>query len=94
MLNRVKSKHFPNTVCGVVKQDAQFSFYQDKYSNTPKKKFLWKSSKKLAREILNDKYRKRIGGAKWFYAPKKCNPKWAKNLKHVAMIGNHRFMRR
>ena len=63
-LNRVKSRHFPNTVCTVVKQGkhsqsgfpvrdrCQFSWYCDGKSDVPRPGNLWKDSQRVAKVIL------------------------------------------
>ena len=64
ILNRVSSDHFPNTICGVIKQNGQFSFYNKNvslsnppriiYKNTQSKQ-QWEISKEIARQQLIQK---------------------------------------
>ena len=63
-LNRVKSSHFPNTVCTVVKQGkhsqsgfpvrdrCQFSWYCDGKSDVPRPGNLWKESQRVAKIMI------------------------------------------
>lgn len=64
ILNRVSSDHFPNTICGVIKQKGQFSFYNKNvslsnppriiYKNTQSMQ-QWETSKEIARQQLIQK---------------------------------------
>lgn len=58
VLNRVKSPHFPNTICKVVKQRKQFSWY-------PKKK-LTNAKSKMARKIIKGHHTNPIGNSLYF----------------------------
>ena len=62
-INRVKSKHFPNTMCEVVHQGQKkngkmllhkchFSWYCDGKSDTPRDRMSWAISKLIARAML------------------------------------------
>ena len=96
--NRVKSKHYPNTICGVVYQGAerstgcQFSFTCD--GSTQKEPYgkHWKQSKAVA--TLNI-----TGGVAPFtersthYHTVAVNPHWSGNLRPTKQIGYHKFYR-
>jgi len=96
--NRVKSKHYPNTICGVVYQGAervtgcQFSFTCD--GSTMKEPYgkHWKRSQDVA--TLNI-----TGGVKPFtersthYHTVAVNPHWSGNLRPTKHIGYHKFYR-
>ncbi len=104
-MNRVKSKRFPNSVCGVVWQKRQFSWTHDGKSDNPKNnpsdKKSWKQAKKLA-EFIYYKYdtlKVRSNGALDFtrgalhyYAPKMADPIWAKSKEVSRQIGGHIFL--
>lgn len=64
-LNRVKSKFFPESICGVVKQKKQFSWVKPNTNfhapNIPDETF------KLAVDILNGKYKDYSRGALYFH---------------------------
>ena len=51
-LNRVSNPNYPSTVCGVVTQKGQFSWYWDGLSDKPKEPLAWKRSVALADLIL------------------------------------------
>lgn len=60
ILNRVKSRHYPNTICGAVFQGkhrfnpCQFSFACDGQRNYPANRKIWVESNDLAMEALID----------------------------------------
>ena len=84
IMNRVESKDFPNSVCGVIAQKSQFSWYgktKHKYSD---------ETLTIAREVLN-KRRDNTNGALFFHSGK--NPHWTKKMKMTKQIGNHKFYR-
>ena len=93
-LNRVRSKDFPNTVCEVVYQKNQFSWYWDGLSDNPKEKEAWRESQFLARIMLrmykgtgdNTKgslYYKKVGHPSRFF----------KKLTPIKVIGDHEFFK-
>lgn len=92
VLNRVKSPRFPETVCGVVKQNkskkagrCQFSWYcdsqPDRYDTEA-----WR----LAQEVLAGIHEDPTGGA-LFYHAEYVRPAWSKRLALTARIGLHLF---
>ena len=96
--NRVKSKHYPNTICGVVYQGAerstgcQFSFTCDGSTLKEPRGKHWERSKDVA--TLNI-----TGGVKPFtersthYHTVAVNPHWSSNLRLTKQIGYHKFYR-
>lgn len=98
VLNRVKSKHYPNTICGVVYQGAerstgcQFSFTCD--GSTMKEPIgkHWVRSKDVAALVMT-------GGVKPFtdrsthYHTVAVNPTWSDYLRPTKQIGYHKFYR-
>jgi spore germination cell wall hydrolase CwlJ-like protein len=98
-LNRVKNSRFPNTICKVVYQKgrnkkkrlvAQFSWTLDKYSNIPPKTKLWNVVYHRARTMVIHKSHDFTGGATFFHATY-ILPYWAKHLKYLMRINNHKF---
>ena len=84
ILNRVKHSDYPNTVCGVISQKSQFSWYRKvKHNHTDE-------TLTIAREMLN-KRRDNTNGALFFHSGK--NPHWTKKMKMTKQIGNHKFYR-
>ena len=93
-MNRVKSKQFPRSVCGVVYQKTrgtcQFSWVcQDK--KAIRNRTAWRESVKIAENILISNRRYGIiGSAKYFHADY-VNPAWADEKQLVMKIGRHIF---
>jgi len=94
--NRVKSKHYPNTICGVVYQGAerttgcQFSFACDGSTMKEPRGKHWKRSQDIATLMIT-------GGVKPFtdrsthYHTVAVNPHWSGNLRATKNIGYHKF---
>lgn len=83
IMNRVKTKGFPNSVCSVISQKSQFSWYgrtKHKYND----KTIAVAEKVLAKRV-NDV----TDGSLFFHSGK--NPYWTKKMKFVTKIGGHKF---
>ncbi len=97
VLNRIKSKLFPDTVCGVVYQKnkhvCQFSWVCQPQM-PPKNDTAWKESVFVAKKALTNSvvYDKIKQTDALFYHAKSVNPNWS-NLKRVDIVGNHIFYR-
>ena len=83
IMNRVKSKDFPNSVCGVISQKGQFSWY-----NKTKHKYNDKTVA-VAEKVLAKRVNDVTNGALFFHSGK--NPYWTKKMKMTKQIGNHKF---
>ena len=82
-MNRVESKDFPNSVCGVISQKSQFSWYgktKHKYSD---------ETVAVAEKVLTKRVNDVTNGALFFHSGK--NPHWTKKMKMTKQIGNHKF---
>ena len=100
-MNRVRSKRFPSSVCGVVWQKRQFSWTHDGKSDRPRDKKSWRLAKQIANFVYYkyDNFRTLSNGALDFtkgalhyYAPKLADPKWAKSKQVTRQIGGHLFL--
>jgi spore germination cell wall hydrolase CwlJ-like protein len=100
-MNRVKSRHYPNSVCGVVWQRKQFSWTHDGKSDRPTDRHAWKLAKKIARFAyqrygkLTERTRNALDltkGALHYYAPHLTLPYWAEAHSVTREIGGHIFM--
>ena len=90
-LNRVKSKRYPNTVCGVVYQRNQFSWTRNKPAIKEKKAY--SRARAIARALLKrDESKTHFFGATYFHATH-VRPTWASSKKVVMRHGNHVFLR-
>ena len=101
-LHRAKNNHRgKSTVCGVVYDSYQFSWTLD-----DKRKIAegsaWKRAQKLARNIANgggdyedtvQTVAAKLAGADHYHADYVA-PKWAKDMRLVAVVGSHRFYKR
>lgn len=92
-LNRVKHSRFPNTICGVVKQPKQFSWYSPTKLHYPSDKKAWKQAKEVAINILygQDCPYKDITKGAMFYHASYVKPYWAKKKYFQFKVGNHLF---
>ena len=100
-MNRVKSRHYPNSVCGVVWQRKQFSWTHDGRSDRPTDIRAWKLAQKIARFAyqrygkLAERTRNALDltkGALHYYAPDLTQPYWAEAQSVTREIGGHIFM--
>lgn len=100
-LNRVKSKHYPNTICDVVYEkrwDRIRKRYVGAFSWTeldqpPKlKSKAWHRAWQIAESVYKEKNKNLLHGAVFYHA-KRIKPSWAKTKIVVARIGGHVFYR-
>ena len=94
-LNRVKSIHYPKSVCGVVYQKNRracaFSWTCDRKSNNPPRKArTYKESVAIARLALSGAL-KDVTGESDHYHANYVKPKWRKKMKKKVVIGQHIF---
>lgn len=91
VLNRVYSKHFPNTIKEVIVQKSQFSWYWDGKSDTPEDKESWEDALALA-DLAIDTHipNKSLKGADHYHAWY-VNPTWKDDMVLVAEYGAHIF---
>lgn len=92
-MNRVASRHYPNSICEVVWQPRQFSWtnLKQKY-HTPTENNAWDSAKDLADLFLHGARWNGVGNAK-LYHTREVNPEWSEGKQVVAKLGNHLFYR-
>lgn len=98
ILNRVASKHFPGTVCGVVYEGSerrtgcQFSFTCDGSMDIAPKGKSWTRSQDMAKIVMT-------GGVKPFtnrathYHTTAVNPPWSQTMRMTRQVGSHVFYR-
>jgi spore germination cell wall hydrolase CwlJ-like protein len=109
ILNRVRSSAYPNSVCGVVFQNAhkkyrcQFSFACDDISNKPTNIKSYLKMQRLAKTILAKKLAReaKFLGQKFqatiddltHYHREDVSPVWSKELKQISTLGAHVFFK-
>lgn len=88
-MNRVESSRYPNSVCAVVYQRAQFSWTLDPVS--VKNVGMLDAIQSIAYVVGKRKvYRGVTNGSLWYHA-NSVRPKWAKSFKVSRVIKNHTF---
>lgn len=99
ILNRVKSKNYPNTICGVVYQGSdrrnscQFSFACDGQADKPRYGAPWRQAKHVAKRALNNSNQLRVISTATHYHADYVKPKWAGAMDRLIKIGSHIFYR-
>lgn len=62
----------------------------------PKEKESWDLAYQIGIDAvqgrLDHQVVEQVGSADHYYAPDKANPSWAKTMRHIAYIGNHRVL--
>ncbi|MBK5933902.1 cell wall hydrolase [Rhodovulum imhoffii] len=98
ILNRVASKSYPDTVCGVVNQGTgrkyacQFTYTCDGLPETINEPRAWRRVGKIARLMLDGAPRHLTAGATHYHT-KAVRPSWARSFPRTATIGVHHFYR-
>jgi spore germination cell wall hydrolase CwlJ-like protein len=90
VLQRVEDPRWPDSVCGVVYEPAQFSWYWDGKSDTPYEAHAWQESIILAGAVLAGS-----GHADWtatHYYAEYVRPVWRHALQVEVKIGKHIFL--
>lgn len=96
ILNRVDSKRYPDTVCGVVTQGTgrkhacQFSYTCDGKAEIVANKAAYLKAAKIAKVMLNGQERTLTDTATHYHTTA-VSPRWSKKLERTAKIGVHIF---
>jgi N-acetylmuramoyl-L-alanine amidase len=89
-MNRVHHPDWPDTICEVVKQPAQFSWVADNPPK-PKERAAWTTAKLIAVEMLLGEADPVLDHRALFYHASSVSPKWQDHLDPLGQIGNHHF---
>lgn len=92
ILNRVDSRRFPSTVCGVINQPSQFS-YTIGGRKPIRNKAAYSRARAIAENALAGAPRVLTGGATYFHTPA-VRPAWSHRFQRTVQIGRHIFYRR
>ncbi|WP_409479445.1 cell wall hydrolase [Pseudobdellovibrio sp. HCB154] len=93
VLSRKENDEFPDTVCGVVYQPAQFSWTADKYKNNiSASKPEDKSALQACRAAVDLSINEGPNGLIYFYNPRKVTPGWARRVTSCGRAGEHVFL--
>lgn len=89
VINRTNSKHYPNTICGVAYQRAQFTNIQK-----VKPHHINEQTKSVVREIIQKYYNGTLNSVVMYFHNTSVIPKWSHRKKRVARVGAHIFYAR
>ncbi|MGD8430132.1 MAG: cell wall hydrolase [Ectothiorhodospiraceae bacterium] len=97
VMNRVRHRDFPNSVCAVVKQGGetppcQFSYWCDGRSDRPGDAELWQIAQGIARRALAGELPDPVDGALFFHTEEAGSP-FGGRRKYVGKVGSHLFYR-
>jgi len=96
VMNRVESDRYPDTICGVMKQDTgplkhdcQFSFYCDGKPERPSEDIPWLFAQIIANDVVRYGIKSNTGAT--HYHATYVKPYWKTKLKYLYQIGSHHF---
>ena len=99
ILNRVRDRNFPATVCGVVYQGweratgCQFSFVCDgSRTRRPPHAWQWNNARRIAEQALDGYVEAEVGTATHYHL-RGVNPAWRRTLVEITRVGDHVFYR-
>lgn len=100
ILNRVASRKFPDTICGVVFQGVregryggcQFSFACDRKSDSLRNRAAADLARRIAQVMADGGHRGLTGGALYFHTTA-VSPSWSRRFTQTTQIGAHLFYR-
>ena len=99
ILNRVESKHYPNSVCGVVYQNkhrrnaCQFSFACDGIADRVRETKAWTKAKAIAKSVSDGTtWLPQVGDSTHYHATY-VRPNWISEMQEKDKIGKHIFYR-
>ncbi len=96
--NRVRSKHFPNTYCGVVYEGSerrtgcQFTFTCDGSLDREPKGRSWENAELVASYVLTQQPRSTVGRSTHYHTTA-VDPVWNDSLERTRLVGSHIFYR-
>ena len=97
VMNRVASKRYPNTVCGVVFQGedkrnrCQFSFACDGKPERPRPGKAWNQALDIAKRFEGGERYSRVAEATHYHADY-VKPRWSRSMRRISKIGRHIFL--
>jgi len=99
VMNRVFSGYYPNTVCGVVYQNAhrhlacQFTFACDGIPDRISEPAAWERARRIARDMLDGRFWLNDVGKATHYHAYWVHPWWVHEMRKLDRIGVHTFYR-
>lgn len=97
VVNRAASPHYPNSVCGVIKDGGetppcQFSWWCDGRSDNPRNRRAFTRAEVIALLVLSGGSEDLTDGATYFHA-NNVSPYWSKLFTPTVTVGGHTFYR-
>lgn len=98
IMNRVRSRAYPNSICGVVYQGShrvtgcQFTFTCDGSLNSRPRGRAWERAQRVATAVMSG-YTRPITGGATHYHTHAVNPVWNSGLVETTNVGSHVFYR-
>ena len=92
VINRIDHPNYPNTVCDVVYERKQFSWYSDGKSDTVHNMLAFKEAAEISLMLLAGYINDNTDGATHYYNPYKVTPKWASVYDYQIQYANHIFL--
>lgn len=91
VMNRAASNKYPASICGVVKQRAQFSFVRGhRIPRIPRATKAWRKAVAIA-HVAWEHLVQQIGSDVLWYHADHVSPGWGSRLTRVSQIGSHIF---
>lgn len=91
ILNRLHSGSFPNSICGVINQQSQFS-YTIGGKKSIRNKATYMRVRQVAEAALSGQTGDLTNGATYFHTPA-VRPAWSRRFERTVQIGRHIFYR-
>lgn len=89
VFNRVNSRNYPDTICGVAYQKAQFTNIRKVQPH-----HINKQTREVVREIIEQYYNGTLNKVVMYFHNTSVIPKWSHRKKRVAKVGAHIFYAR
>lgn len=90
IVNRMESHRWPSSMCNVITQDRQFSFYRKGKAPSPRDEVAWAKAQELATQIINEPDILPYTVADHYHTVD-VHPVWRRKLHRVGRIGKHVF---
>jgi len=90
IVNRMESRRWPSSMCNVITQDRQFSFYRKNNTPKPRDEIAWGKAQDLATQIIDDPKILPYTVADHYHTVD-VHPVWRRKLHRVVRIGRHIF---
>ena len=90
IVNRMESPRWPSSMCNVITQDRQFSFYRKGKTQKPRDEAAWAKAQALAVKIINNPDILPYTDADHYHTVN-VRPVWRGKLYRIVRVGQHIF---